>query len=448
MPTIAERNLVAVACLLSGLGAGCREAGRPSARDAKEPSGPDSASGVPMDASAFVGGVPGAWEGPRALCRRDRDCPASERCCSSGLVGVCASLEASRECPAPDLTLAFPADFSPRFEYALFDESDCLLQKCVGGQGPRRLLRFPLDVVNRGAGPIILALSDAPGVRRVACDGSLFLDDFLRYEIIDAELARRASGVGDVAFSCQPGAMAESSSPFDCDVIGLEAHSYRSYSSDADCQWVDVTTLPPGQYTLRVSVNADWRLTEQDFGNNVLERTVVIPEADPLAPCQEEVPEELGFGENIECGWEMMPRQTGVACAPGELVSLECTFCAGAYLPRVCPGFEACSAAGAVRYSTLREIPQPCADEHRCDGSGQCTTFPFVCPASGRYTLLGFPKVPVLPIGFAPASAPEAVSCRAVGESAFAVGSMGYRDEPIYIGEIVERPRDAGAAAP
>jgi hypothetical protein len=365
----------------------------------------------------------------------------------SGLVGVCASLEASGECPAPDLTLAFPAEFSPHFEYALFDESDCRLQKCVGGPGPRRLLRFPLEVVNRGVGPIILALADAPGVRRVACDGSLFLDDFLRYEIIDAELARRASGVGDVAFSCQRSATAHSSSPFDCEMIGLEAHSYRSYSSDADCQWVDVTTLPPGEYTLRVSVNADWRLAEQDFGNNVLERSVVIPGADPLAPCQEEVPEELGFGENIECGWEMMPGQTGLACAPGELVSLGCTFCGGAYLPRVCPGFEACSAAGAVRYRRLADTPQPCA-EHGCDGSGQCTTFPFVCPASGRYTLLGFPRAPALPVGFAPASAPGAVTCTAVGQVEFAVGSMGYREEPTYSGEIVQPPRDAGAAAP
>jgi hypothetical protein len=281
----------------------------------------------------------------------------------------------------------------------------------VAGEGPRRLLRFPLDVVNRGAGPVILALRDAPGVRGVSCDGSLFLDDFLRYEIIDAEGARRASGVGDVAITCQLGSMAESSSPFDCDTIGLEPHSYRSYSSNADCQWVDITTLPPGQYTLRASVNADFRLAEQDLGNNVLERAVVIPEADPLAPCQEKVPDELGFGENIECGWQLMPGQTGLSCAPGELVSLACTFCGGAYLPRVCPGDEACSAAGAVTYSTLGEIPQPCASEQRCDSSGQCTSFPFICPASGRYTLLGFPTVPVLPVGSAPASAPTAVTC-------------------------------------
>lgn len=442
MRTIAALGIVAIAGLVSGVAAGCRDAGGASAPEAKERSGPESAGADSADAS-----IPAGWDtsdGPRALCRTDRDCPVSERCCLSGLLGVCASLDPSLECPAPDLTLAFPSDFSPRFEYALFGDGDCQLQKCVAGPGPRRLLRFPLDVVNRGAGPIILALRDAPGVRQVACDGSLFFEDFLRYEIIDADSTRRASGAGDVGIACQLGATAESSSPFDCDMIGLEAHSYRSYASGADCQWVDVTTLPPGEYTLRVSVNAASRLAEQDFGNNVLERTVVIPEADPLAPCQEEPPEELGFGENIECGWQVMPGQTGLSCTPGELVSLDCTFCGGAYVPRVCPGFEPCSAAGAVRYSSLADIPQPCGDEQRCAGSGQCTTFPFVCPAAGRYTLLGFPTAPVLPQGFAPASAPAAVSCTDVGQPGFAVGADGYRDEPTYGGEIVQRPRDAG----
>jgi hypothetical protein len=446
MRRIAGPELVAVACLLSGLVASCRDRG--DAPDPKQQSGPESASSDAADGSSFAGSVFGVSEGPRALCRTDRDCPVSERCCLSGLVGICASLEASRECPEPDLTLAFPADFSPRFEYASFNDGDCQLQKCVSGPGPRRLLRFPLDVINRGAAPIILALRDAPGVRRVECDDSLFLDDFLRYEIVDADLARRASGTGDVGVACELGGMAASSSRFDCDMIGLEAHSYLSYSSGADCQWVDVTTLPPGEYTLRVSVNADWRLAEQDPGNNVLERPLVIPEADPLAPCQEDAPEDIGFGESIECGWQLMPGQTGRSCAPGELVSLECTFCNGAYVPRVCSGFEPCSAAGAVRYNRLAVMPQQCAGEQRCDGSGQCTSFPFVCPASGRYTVLGFPTTPVLSVGFAPASAPSAVTCTDIGQPAFVVGSMGYRDEPTYIGEIVPGPRDAGVAAP
>jgi hypothetical protein len=432
MRTLDRLKLVVIGCLASGLQASCRDAGEPTSPQAKE-TGSDSARGQPTDASAVAGGALAASEGPRALCRTDRDCPVDERCCSSGLVGICSSIDPSLECPAPDLTLAFPPEFRPRIENVSFDESDCRLQKCVGSRGPRRLLRFPVNVVNRGAGPIILALHDAPGVRDVACDGSMFLDDFLRYELIDAEGARRASGVGDVGLACRVGDMAQSVSPFDCDTLGLEAHSYRAYDSDADCQWVDVTTLPPGQYTLRVSVNADWRLTEQDFGNNVLERTVVIPQADPLAACQGDVPEDIGFGETIECGWQMMPGQTGMPCSPGEVVSLECTFCDGAYVPRVCPGLEACSAAGAVPYNSLASRTQRCDSRHTCEGSGQCTSFPFVCPAGGRYTLLGFPSAPVLPIGVAPASAPAAVTCTDVARTGAGVGS-----------EVAPEPGDAG----
>jgi hypothetical protein len=445
MRTLVGLRLAAIAAGASGLQWSCRDAPDPGAPGARAPSGAERAGDERADASDSIG--PASDEGPRELCRTDRDCPADERCCLSGLVGVCSAL-ATSECPAPDLTLAFPADFQARFENVLFDASDCRLQKCVGGQGPRRLLRFPLDVVNRGTGPAIVALRDAPGVRQVACDGSLFLDDFLRYEIFDAESVRRASGTGDVGMSCQLGFMAQSTSPFDCETLGLEAHSYRSYSSEMDCQWVDVTTLPPGQYTLRVSVNAASRLAEQDFGNNVLERPVVIPEADPLAPCREEVPEEIGFGESIECGWELIPGRTGIACTPGELVSLECTFCDGAYVPRVCPGSEPCSAAGAVRYTSLGTITQPCESDHRCSAFGQCTAFPFVCPTSGRYTLLGFPTVPLLPIGSAPASAPASVTCTDLGGSAFVVGPEGYRDEPSFGGEIERDEADGGSAAP
>jgi hypothetical protein len=367
----------------------------------------------------------------------------------SGLVGICTSRDPALGCPQPDLTLALPANFKPRFEYHLFSEEDCLLQKCVSGPGPRRLLRFPLDVVNRGEGHMIIALRDAPGVRRVACDGSVFLDDFLRYELIDAEGARRARGSGSVSVACRVDEFAQSTSPFDCEVLGLEAHSFRAYASDAECQWVDVTTLPAGAYTLRLSVNADSSLAEQDFGNNVLEREVIIADPNPLAPCENgEMPGESSFGEDVECGWEIMPGQTGLACVPGEPLTLGCTFCNGAYMPRVCPGVEPCSGAGLARIYGIGMGPVPCSREHSCEGFGQCTQFDFDCPTSGMYTLLGFPMAPFLPTGSAPASAPSDLICqRGGGEGLTSVGS-GFDVEPAFGTDSGNGPGDAGSAEP
>ena len=57
------------------------------------------------------------------------------------------------------------------------------------------------------------------------------------------------------------------------------------YGADLDCQWIDVTDLPPGKYILRVEVNSARELPEETFENNVLSVEVNIPPA-PLLPKQ------------------------------------------------------------------------------------------------------------------------------------------------------------------
>ena len=41
------------------------------------------------------------------------------------------------------------------------------------------------------------------------------------------------------------------------------------YTSDLPCQWIDVTDLPPGRYTLRLVVNPLRTLPESDYDNNL-----------------------------------------------------------------------------------------------------------------------------------------------------------------------------------
>jgi hypothetical protein len=396
----------------SVLAAGCREADGGHSANAGEQvpmgSGSLSAEGsreAPGGALGTSGG-----NGPSTLCRSDRDCPVDQRCCPSGAIGICTQLDATLACPAPDLALSVAVDFQPRFEDRFFGEDDCSLQKCLSGRGARRLLSFSLNLANRGDAPMILTLRDAPGVKHVACDGSLFLDGFLRYDLFDAQGVRRSSGVGDVALTCQRDLTAQSTSPFDCNTLGLEARSYRTFAGGSDCQWVDITTVPPGQYTLRMSINADGQLAESDLANNVLERQVVISPSDPLAPCVDEVPADALY-EETECGWQFMPGQVGLACVPGEAIRLECTYCNGSYLPRVCPGVEACSSAGSLNGSSVSFLSDACSSEDVCDGVGQCSAFPFTCPATGLYSVLGYPIAPFLPSD-APPTAPSAVTCR------------------------------------
>jgi hypothetical protein len=306
---------------------------------------------------------------------------------------MCNRLDSTGECPAPDLTLSVPS-FRPQIVNRVFPADDCLLSKCVGGRGARRLLSFPVDVANVGAGDVILTLPDAPGVRHVSCDDSFFLDDFLRYELVDADDVQRASGTGDIASACFLQFEAQPTSPFDCESQGLEARSYRSLYQDNDCQWVDITTLPPGDYTLRISVNASRLLTETSFDNNQIELPVTVPPSNPLTPCEEGSADPAFYNATIECGWQPIPGLTAVSCVPGESVVPRCTSCEGSYFPRICPSVYPCSSAASLPLSIYsRVLDAACSGDPVCDADPVCTEFAFTCPPIGLYTVLGLPDL-------------------------------------------------------
>jgi hypothetical protein len=56
-----------------------------------------------------------------------------------------------------------------------------------------------------------------------------------------------------------------------------------TYAVGLPCQWIDITGVPPGDYTLRILLNqprADSLLpplVERDYGNNIHEVGVTIP---------------------------------------------------------------------------------------------------------------------------------------------------------------------------
>ena len=55
------------------------------------------------------------------------------------------------------------------------------------------------------------------------------------------------------------------------------------YEAELDCQWIDITDVEPGDYTLHIEVNyprakeGTPTLVERDYDNNVLEVGVTIP---------------------------------------------------------------------------------------------------------------------------------------------------------------------------
>lgn len=61
---------------------------------------------------------------------------------------------------------------------------------------------------------------------------------------------------------------------FNCENQGISAGCADVYDRDLDCQWIDITGLPMGQYIFQWKVNNQRALPESNYDNNVAEVVV------------------------------------------------------------------------------------------------------------------------------------------------------------------------------
>jgi len=112
----------------------------------------------------------------------------------------------------------------------------------------------------------------------------------MRYELLD--------GTGVVAIGRKQNFCMADTRPYvanpppaahNCNTVQGLTHGWADlYDPDLDCQWLDVTGLPNGQYTLRLTVDPTNAYAEDNENNNVTTRLVVLQnpvgyEVDPIA---------------------------------------------------------------------------------------------------------------------------------------------------------------------
>jgi hypothetical protein len=168
-----------------------------------------------------------------------------------------------------------------------FAPSDCaVVEGAVAVPGRRRLLRFDTIVVNRGAVDLVVGNPadpvppfDPSDFEFSPCHGHYHFLGFATYELRDD--GDRVVGFGHKQAFCMLDSrryVGTRPRRFDCDFQGITVGWADRYEADLDGQWVDVTDVPAGDYTLILRVNPDGVLPEMSGGApNVVRVPVVIP---------------------------------------------------------------------------------------------------------------------------------------------------------------------------
>ena len=305
------------------------------------------------------------------------------------------------KCPLPDLTVDAQAlRASLGLGPMSFSTASCEAREaCVDTPGTRNALHFEVTTPNIGSADLVLGSPLAGGTPLGGfiysrCHDHYHFAGYALYQLIGPDGKEVLQGKKR-AFCLEDFTpldnfpLPHSAEPkYDCDYQGIQVGWADTYYNGLTCQFMDVTSVAPGDYTLRVTVNPEHIIPELTYDNNVVEVQLTIPAGTPMATdaCLGMVP-----GINRECGWK---KAGSFSCTPGARVSAGCGAecglgtASGDPQIRVCPGETACAWPGL-------------------GGNDDCTTSENVhgskvtvlCPSSGRLTVLTGPAFTGDPVG-------------------------------------------------
>ena len=187
--------------------------------------------------------------------------------------------------PPPDLALV-TAEMTGTTVIAdtTFTAQSCeVVEGCIVAPGTRRLLRFATVTENIGAGDLVLGAVPPPGVSEgifvwSPCHMLHHIVGYADYELRDA--------TGVVTTGHKQGFCLEDdeqvdpaqgpSHGYNCSLQGLSPGWADVYGNGLPCQWVDITGVASGTYTLRVVIDASGVLGDSNRDNNEWTTTVTF----------------------------------------------------------------------------------------------------------------------------------------------------------------------------
>ena len=218
------------------------------------------------------------------------DCSGDEVCCPESLSGcstsTCDLTCYSEEClTGPDLVVDQATLLNSIYTSTInVSEDDCYIdENCVTGSGLRELIRFTTEIGNIGNADFYLGPSGSSDDWEWApCHGHWHFEQYAQYALYsyeetspgqydctDQEIGHKNGWcVMDLADYTNDGTC---QFQYGCSNMGISAGCSDIYNSGLDCQWLDITGIPDGEYILSVgtNVNMDHDLIhELNYDNN------------------------------------------------------------------------------------------------------------------------------------------------------------------------------------
>lgn len=180
-------------------------------------------------------------------------------------------------CPdGPDLILRQDVFESSMYLTTYTNNSNCLVQEqCVTGLGLRDFIRFTTHIENNGTQDYYIGNpTTQPGqFNNTNCHGHWHYEGYAEYLLFDQNGAPLPIGYKNgfcvLDLVCDNGGSAQ----YGCGNMGISAGCGDIYDASLDCQWIDVTNVPDGDYTFVARVNWDYSpdalgRMELDYANN------------------------------------------------------------------------------------------------------------------------------------------------------------------------------------
>ncbi len=161
--------------------------------------------------------------------------------------------------PGPDLTIRQNI-FENSLRIDSISAQNCMVQEqCLTGYGMRTLIRFTTDIRNIGQTDYYIGNANTqPGQFSTQnCHGHDHYEGYAEYVLYKSNGNTIPVGFKNgfcvLDLDCPPGIGAK----YGCNNMGITAGCGDIYSSGLDCQWIDITDVPDGQYILAMKVNWD-----------------------------------------------------------------------------------------------------------------------------------------------------------------------------------------------